>query len=117
MIITGYYIIKGIIDTLNQVQLYSYIGFDFINNLQFKSYLLTLNLYRAFSEGILIFGIFFFVTTLIMLLVVNKKIVSVDKPISTFISYIFFIFLYSLLFTFWWGVSIIYSITNRRINW
>ena len=117
MIIKRYYIIKSIIDTINQVQLYSYIGFDFINNLEFKSYLLTLNLYRVFSEGILIFGIFFFVTTLIMLLIVNKKIVSIDKPISTFISYIFFIFLYSLLFTFWWGVSIIYSISHRRINW
>lgn len=117
MIVTLYYLVKGALDTLNQIQLYSYIGFDFINNYQFKTYLLTLNIYRTFSEGIIIFGIFFFITTLLTLIVLNKKVKSIDKPISTFISYVFFIFSYSILFTFWWTISIVYTITHKKISW
>jgi len=117
MIITLYYIIKGIIDSIRQINFYSYIGFDLINNFQFKMYMISLSLYRIFSEGIVIFGIFFFILTLSMLIIINSKVKSIDKPISTFISYMFFIVLYSIFFTFWWSISIVYSITHRRIEW
>jgi cellulose synthase/poly-beta-1,6-N-acetylglucosamine synthase-like glycosyltransferase len=117
MLVTLYYIARGAMDYLSQAKLYSLIGFDFFNNFSFKSYLLMLNIYRMFSEGIVIFGIFFLMATLLTLFIINKKISSIDKPISTFISYVFFIFLYSILFTFWWAVSIFYALTKKEIEW
>jgi cellulose synthase/poly-beta-1,6-N-acetylglucosamine synthase-like glycosyltransferase len=117
MIVTFYYLINGLIEGLKQASLYSSVGFDFISNFKYKSYLISLNIQKLFSEGIILFAVFFFVGMLLMLILVNKKVRSVDKPISTFISYLFFMFFYSLLFTIWWTISIVYSITHKQIKW
>jgi cellulose synthase/poly-beta-1,6-N-acetylglucosamine synthase-like glycosyltransferase len=115
--VTTYYIIKAIVDNLKQLELYSLIGFDFLHNTRFEWYLFQYNLFRLLSDNIFIFGIFFLFITLSTLLLLNRKINSPDKPASTFISYACFMVFYGVLFTFWWIVSIIYSITKKEISW
>ncbi len=117
MTITIYYISKAISENLNTLKLYSLIGFDIANNLSFKWYMLALTLYENISEGILLFAIFFILTTIFIVLIANKKISSMDKSISTFISYVFFLIFYAMFFTFWWGISIIYATTHKTVSW
>ena len=117
MIVTLYYIIKAIVDGLRDIRDYSLIGFDFVNNWQFKYYMLSLNLYKSVSEQIMVFTVFFLIVTLCILLIVNWRAKTIDRPLSTFISYVFFMFFYSILFTIWWIISIIYAGIKTEINW
>jgi len=48
---------------------------------------------------------------------VNWRAKTIDRPLSTFISYVFFMFFYSILFTIWWIISIIYAGIKTEINW
>ncbi len=116
MFITTYYIFKSIAENIKELTLYSTIGFDYATNISFRWYSIYLSFYRFISENIILFGGFFLIISISILLITNKK-VGGDKPIRTFISYIFFMFFYSVLFTFWWGISIIYALTHKEIKW
>jgi cellulose synthase/poly-beta-1,6-N-acetylglucosamine synthase-like glycosyltransferase len=117
MAITFYYVGRGIYDTVKEIRLYSLIGFDYFNNISYRWYSFALGFYRLLSEGIVIFGIFFILVTVTIILVANRKVSSIDSPISTFISYVFFIIFYSLFFSFWWAVSLVYAFTHKDIKW
>ena len=117
IIITSYYIGKIITDTIQNIHLFSLTGYDIYNSIEIKSYFLSLSLYRTLSENLVIFGFFFSLFSIIMLIYINKKVGSLDRPISTFLNYICFIFLYSFFFSFWWVVSFIYYITKKEVDW
>jgi len=117
MIITSYFIFRGISDAIENLSLYSLINYDFINNFEFKSYIFSLSFYRLLSETLVLFGLFFAVFSVLLLIYINKKVKSVDRPVSTFINYIFFMIFYSLLFSFWWLISIVYYFTSKKIEW
>jgi cellulose synthase/poly-beta-1,6-N-acetylglucosamine synthase-like glycosyltransferase len=117
MVLTFYYLFKAILNNINSLKLYSLIGFDFVNSFNFKWYYLIVEIYRIFSEGIIFFAIFFFIYTMGMLISIKKIIHSEENVISIFIGYMFFIVSYSLLFTFWWFISIIYFIRGKTVKW
>jgi cellulose synthase/poly-beta-1,6-N-acetylglucosamine synthase-like glycosyltransferase len=117
MVLTLYYTIRAFFDSINSLKLYSLIGFDFVSNFSFKWSYLIIEIYRIFSEGIIFFAIFFFIYTLGMLICIRSIIHSEENVISIFISYIFFISSYSLLFSFWWFISIIYFIRGKSVKW
>ncbi len=117
IIVTFYFTGKVIVDYLHQAEMYSLIGFDFINNLTFKWYILYLSLYQTFTNGLIVFGLGFAIFTFFLLYLVRRRMGVRANPISTFISYFFFISFYSILYTIWWVVSIIYSIFQRKVAW
>ena len=116
MLITTYYIYKSIAENIKELTLYSTIGFDYPTNISFQWYSFYLSFFRFISENILLFGAFFLIMTISILMFTNKK-VGGDKPIRTFISYFFFMLFYGIFFTFWWGISIIYALTHKEIKW
>lgn len=117
MIVSAYFIYRSIMSTIEKINLYSLIGFDFIHNIHFGSQFITLSLFNGLSENIILFSLLFFAVSMTLLIVINRRIGSLDRPISTFISYFFYVFLYGLLFSFWWAISIVYSIFKKEINW
>jgi len=117
IIVTTYTITRTINNFSDQINLYSTIGFDFINNFNLQTNLLYLSFYKTITEGIVLFGAFFFVSSVIMLAFINRKIKSDDKTSTVIFNYIPFMLLYAVLFSFWWIVSIIYSIFSREIEW
>jgi len=117
MVLTAYYFFRAIFDNLNSLRLYSLIGFDFVNSISFKWSYFVIELYRLFSEGVIFFAVFFFIFSVCLLLSINKIIDTRENFISIFLSYFFFISLYSILFTFWWFISIIYFIRGKTVKW
>ena len=117
MTVTFYYIYKAISESIKNVLLYSLIGFDFWNNIHFTWSSIGINLYRYFSEPVVAFAIGFIILNFIMLLYINFKVRSIDRPISIFLNYVFFLYIYGILFSLWWVISIIYSIFKREIKW
>lgn len=117
MTVTFYYIGKGIVDWTHDLNLYSAIGFDFLHNWEYRWDLMGLSIYRSMSEGIIMFALFFMVFTLCMLFFVNRRVKSIDRPISTFISYIWFTIFYSISFSVWWVISLVYAATRKQVSW
>jgi len=117
VIISSYTVIKILSDWTKQINLYSAVGFDFINNLNLQWYLFSLTFYRVISENIVLFSVFFILLTITMLQIINKKVGSIDRPISIFISYGFFMLFYGILFSAWWIMAWIYSRFTKEISW
>jgi len=117
MTVTLYYIYRFIIDSIRDISLYSLIGFDFWNNLHVGWNVFLVNLYKYLSEPIILFATLFIILNFTMLLYVNRRIKSIDRPISIFLNYVFFLYIYGILFSFWWIIAIIYSIFKKEIKW
>lgn len=117
IIISTYTVVKIISDWINQINLYSSIGFDFASNINLQWSLLSLSFQRGISENIVLFSAFFILLSLAMLLIVNKKVKSTDTSISIFISYGIFTIFYGILFSAWWIIAWIYSRTNKEVKW
>ncbi|PIN71253.1 hypothetical protein COV77_02805 [Candidatus Pacearchaeota archaeon CG11_big_fil_rev_8_21_14_0_20_30_13] len=117
MTISIYYFFKVISDNLHSLNLYSLIGFDFVNNFNFKLSSFLMEIYKLFSEEIIFFGIFFFIFSICLLLSINRLLNSEENFISILISYFFFILFYGILFTFWWIISIVYFIRGKNVEW
>lgn len=115
--VTIYYVSRGLIDSFRNFMLYSKIGYDFFNNMNFQIYYVINNLYNSLSEGVFFFAAFFAIFTVILLIFLNKKIGSGENVIRTFINYLLFMFVYGILYSFWWAIAGLYSISGRRIKW
>lgn len=115
--VTFYYLFKLLVDNIRSFELYSLIGFDFFNNIDVQSYSVRLFFQSLSLENIILFSIAFAFATLVLLYLVNRRIKSSEGIVSIFISYVFYVLFYGLLFTFWWIISIFYAITNRKVEW
>jgi cellulose synthase/poly-beta-1,6-N-acetylglucosamine synthase-like glycosyltransferase len=116
IIVTSYYTTRLLIDSYHNISNYRAIGFDFFNSLSFKLNYLLIHLYNSLAEGILFFIVLFSVFTVVLLIILDRRI-GVSNPIKAFINYLLFAVTYSVLYTIWWGVSIFYSITGREVKW
>ena len=117
LFVTVYYVSRGLVDSFRHFMLYSKIGYDFFNNMNFQIYYVIDNIYNSLSEGVLFFAVFFMIFTIILLIVLNKKIGSGENAIRTFINYLLFMVTYGILYSFWWVVATLYSISGRRVKW
>jgi biofilm PGA synthesis N-glycosyltransferase PgaC len=115
--ITSYTLIKILSDWTNTLNLYSTIGFDFINNLNFQWYILNLSFFKIISENIVIFSVFFILLSVVMLQIINKHVKSKDTSTSIFLSYGIFLIFYGMLFSAWWVMAWIYSRFKKEIKW
>jgi cellulose synthase/poly-beta-1,6-N-acetylglucosamine synthase-like glycosyltransferase len=116
ILVTSYYATRWLIDGYHSIFNYQAIGFDFFNNFSFKLNYLLIHLYNSMAEGLLFFAVLFSVFTVVLLIILDRRI-GVSNPIKAFINYLLFAVTYSVLYTIWWGVSIFYSITGRKMKW
>lgn len=117
MTLTIYYASKAISNIQGKLDFYSSIGFDFMRNIEFSWPMISLYLYNFFTDNIILFTAFFFFYMLILVVVINAKVKSKDNPAITLIAYVFFILFYSLLYTFWWIISIFYTTIIKKVDW
>jgi len=114
VILTIYTLINSLIRLRKELALLESINFNILNNFEFNTFVLERYLFFIFSNPIWIFS-FIFIGVLIGYMIFAKS--KIKKHSNIKFSLIFFILLYSFLFAFWWSISFIYMIFNRKVAW
>ncbi|MDE1848770.1 MAG: glycosyltransferase family 2 protein [Nanoarchaeota archaeon] len=118
VVLTFYMVIKTISQVQSDINLLTSINFN-IGNLITTGSFLTKNFfstlfYNTFTNPIFILGLIFilFITFYLRFARKNMKFREGVR-----INTIIFIFLYAILYTFWWVVSLIYLAVNKKVGW
>jgi cellulose synthase/poly-beta-1,6-N-acetylglucosamine synthase-like glycosyltransferase len=114
VILTSYLAIDSLIKLRKEILLLQSIHFNFISTLQLNKYFFDRYIFILISDPITIFAVIF-IGVLLFYMLFAKRIVKEHTKVK--LSIILFFFLYSLLFTFWWILSFIYTIFNRDVSW
>ena len=114
VILTIYAFVKAIIKIKDELFHLNSVNFQFENVYEFNLFVLQTLFIRIFSNKIFLLSLLFF-TLVWFYLAFAKKQVQFKEKFK--INFIVFIFLYSLLFAFWWVVSSVYILFNRKVKW
>lgn len=114
LILTIYTVFRLVDSVRNELILLNSVNFNFVNAYELNSYLIQQFLFTFFSNPLYVFALFFVCVTLFYVHYARKKLAFKE---SLFFHMIFFLLIYGLLFTFWWIVSLIYILFNRRVAW
>lgn len=107
-------IIKSITDLQREIGLLSAINFDVISIVDFNKYVVSKFLFVFFSDPLTIFFIILSVFLIGFLFFAKSKI----REHSDFgFSLILFLAFFTVLFAFWWVVSIFYALFNKKVSW
>jgi len=112
--ILNYTIIKTILNIKDEFLFLSSINFDFANAYSISRFSLEKFLFIFFSNPISLFSILFLLTLSGFMYYAVKK---AGSPKGIYISTIFYLIFYSIMFGFWWTVSIIYITFNKKVKW
>lgn len=107
-------IYQVIFQTAHQFYLWNSLNFDFISMIKTNSSIINHAIFTVLSKPYTWFLILFMVVSCCYLFFAWKK-TGAKKGI--FAGYPLFVIFFALLFGFWWIVSIIYTLFNRRIDW
>jgi cellulose synthase/poly-beta-1,6-N-acetylglucosamine synthase-like glycosyltransferase len=113
LVLTLYLIIDSFIKIVNDLSLLSSINFNFISTLSINQYLLQI-LSIDLSSPIFLVSLTFIIILLIYLIFAKSKI---KKYTNIMIALPLFIIFYSLLYTFWWIISLAYLLFNKKVTW
>ncbi len=105
---------KIIRDLTNQLLFLSKINFDFTNSFEINKYILERFIFNFFTNQIIIFLLFFIVILWVYLKFAEK---NVGKTTELYRAIPLYFILFSLLFGFWWAISIIYITFNKQVKW
>lgn len=114
MVLTSYLAILSLLDLKKELMLISSINFDFSNFFTFNKYIFERFFFILFSNPVILFLILFMVILGGYMLFAKSK---VKRYSNVKASLIFFLMFYSLLFAFWWFVSLFYVIFVRKVSW
>lgn len=114
LILVPYLLIKSLIDLQKEILFYQSINFDFLGTFEFGKYFFERYFYLMITDPKTIFLAIFLIVTLLYMAFAKSKIKS---PLKLFLSLSLFTFFYSLLFAFWWAVSLIYIIFKKNVSW
>ena len=110
----SYLSLKILNDVTNQLVFLSKINFDFSNSFQINKYVLERFFFNFFTNQIVIFLLFFILILWIYLKFAEK---NVGKTTELYRAIPLYFILFSLFFGFWWTISIIYVILNKKVKW
>ena len=96
------------LDSLNAV------NFQFYNIYEMYSYMLNQFFYVLFSHPMYLFAIFFILVTACYL-AFSRREMQFKEGLK--VDFVIFIAIYSILFVFWWLVSLFYIGFNRTVKW
>jgi len=112
--LTTYLVADSLFRLKKEFLLLKSINFNFSDFYSFNTYALERFFMNFFSHPYAVFFIVF-VSLTIGYLIYAKRKTHKDYPIS--ISIPIFLIFYAILFSFWWIVSLVYIILNKKVSW
>lgn len=112
--IINYLVIRSLFDIQKEFLFLASINFNFISMFSTTSYFFERLFLQIFTNPIAIFFLLFIIVLGSYMKFATKKIGKVKNLPGTIIIYFLF---FALLFGFWWTISIIYTILNKKITW
>lgn len=111
-------VIIMVMDTLmtikDEIILWQGVNFDFMSTINFNKYLLERYIFLLFSNPVMIFSSILLIIFLGYMYFAKRNLTDYqDIKFSLF----FFLVAYSLLFVFWWIVSLFHVLLNKKISW
>ncbi len=113
-IIITYSVIKRLIEIKKDLIYLNAINFKFQNLFDINLFIFQKHFFNIFSQPIFLFTILLS-TFLIAYLYFSKKNNLESEGVK--LNFFLFLIFYSILFSIWWIVSFIYTITNKKISW
>lgn len=114
VILTVYMVTKALLKLKNELLTLSAINFQFQNTLELSSYLIEVFFLTILTNKILLFTILF-ISLLWCYMSFSKRKMMYKESIK--LNFALFIVFFSLLFAFWWIVSAIYMLFNKKVVW
>jgi len=111
---TVYSFVKSLINVKKQIISLSSINFTFNNPIEFNSFVFSNFFYNFFSQPVLVLSLVF-LGVLTFYVWFSKRNMKYKK--NSIINFFLFLLFYSVLYTFWWMVSLFYVIFNRKVIW
>ena len=112
--ITSYSLIKIFIEIRKEILFLNSINFDLYGIFNINYFFIERFLFLYFSNPVVIFILIFMLIMGGYLFYASKKIGKISSP---FINLPLFFLFFSVLFGFWWIVSLIYVLFNKEIKW
>lgn len=110
----GYLVINSFIQTKKEILFLQSINFDFLSLFSFNSFVLERTLFSLATNPVLVFLIMFMIAMGFYIYYATKKIGRNGGLVINLPLYIIF---FAMLFGFWWVVSIIYVIFDKKVIW
>lgn len=114
ILLTSYAVTDSVLKLKSRLVLWESINFSFMNFFEFNFRLIESYLFILFSDPISLLLIIFIGLLLGYMFFAKSK---VKQHTDIKLSLIFFLLFFSLLFVFWWVISIIYTLFNRKVSW
>ena len=114
VILTIYMFISSFIRLRKELILLDSVNFEILNTFEFNKFVLERYVFFVFSNPIWVFSLIFIGILLGYMVYAKTKL---KKYSNIRLSIIFFIIFFSPLFAFWWSVSFIYALFNRKVAW
>lgn len=116
--LTSYTLIKTLLEIKKEVVMLNSINFEFSTIFESNWYFIKNSFEKIFftlsTNPIFLLGSFFVIISILYLHFARKKM-RFQETVK--ISLIFFLMFYSILFTFWWIISFVYVVLNKKIIW
>jgi len=112
--LTIYMTSKGVFHLWNELLDLGSVNFKFNNYFEFNGFLFERLFFSLFSKPIFLISVLF-ICLLVFYVYFAKRQMLYEEEIR--INLVFFVLFYALLFSFWWVVSFIYLIFNKKVAW
>ena len=112
--VINYLFINTLINLRSELMFLMSINFDFLSIFSISEFALERTVFHILSSPIVIFFLLFMVVLGIYMRFATKKVGDVKSLPLTIVLYFLF---FSILFGFWWTVSIIYILLNKKVTW
>jgi cellulose synthase/poly-beta-1,6-N-acetylglucosamine synthase-like glycosyltransferase len=114
IIVTVYLFIKTLFDIKQELLFLNNINFDFNSVLGINGYILERFFFLLFTNPVFVFIMFFMVIFGIYLFYASRRL---GKIAGIAINLPLFIMFFAVLFGFWWLVSMVYVLFNKKVVW
>ncbi len=98
----------------DDLQSFRDINFRFADSFDLNSYVFKTFIYQLFSSPVFLISSCF-ILLLIFYMIFSRKQMKYREGIK--VNFVLFIFLYTLLYSFWWVCSVFYVMFNKKVVW
>ena len=112
--IINYMVIKILFEIQKEISFLASINFDFTSIFSMSAFFFERLFFKIFTNPIIVFFLLFAVILGMYMKFATKKIGGVKRLPGTVAIYFLF---FAVLFGFWWTVSIIYVLLNKKVTW
>ena|SRR3989344_8165078 len=114
VILTGYSIIRGLREIKQELLSLQSVDFRFNDVFELNSYLFSNFFFQLFSSKVFLLS-FLFIFLLIFYISFSRSQMKYSESIK--LNFLLFMFFYGFLFAFWWALSFIYFLFNKKVVW